>query len=267
MGYTSRQNPNNNRDKNSRYSPFGNVGEVAAAPVMMTPEGQVVSTDPLTSPYAAMTEVPLQPYENPILEQQQQPFSFGAMTNQAVNQPFNPYAAVANAANIPTFSNYDPNASEYSSSLGEIVPSNGKGTVYYRDKTPGFFQKDGHKNEVTNNPGNITGGHGKLLFGATGRLLSKYNGQDASDSNILVYPDAKAGFRAMDQQMRAKRYNGPIKTAFAQWQKHGFEGKLAKLRKAGVNPNKSYKQLTPEEQAKMRKVWAIAEGWRKKEFY
>jgi len=148
-----------------------------------------------------------------------------------------------------------------------IPTSKGGGTVYHRNSSPGFLKTDGFKNEVTNNPGNIWAAGNKLLYGATGRLVSDYNGEDQADSNLLVYPSAKAGFAAMNVQMSRPLYHGPIKTAFAKWQKKGFKHKLAGLKKAGIDINKSYNQLSASDQKAMRKVWAKAEGWRKKEFY
>ena len=151
---------------------------------------------------------------------------------------------------------------------GKSIPTTkGSGTIYYRNKTPGYMIKDGHKNEVANNPGNVWAAGNKLLYGASGRLVSKYNGQDHADSNLLVYPSVKAGFAAMDVQMSRPLYHGPIKTAFAKWQKVGFNHKLAGLKKAGIDINKSYNELSASDQKAMRKVWAQKEGWRKKEFY
>ena len=196
------------------------------------------------------------------------PFSFENSVNTMMQPPTIPSVATGNpyerfATNTLPASTAP--ISEQASGLGPIVPYSGPGKIYYRDRTPGYMQKDGFKNEVANNPGNIAS-KDKLYFGATGFLKSKFNGQDHADSSLLVYPSAKAGFAALDKQMSAKSYNGPINKSFAKWQKKGFAGKLAALQKDGIDVTKSYKQLTANEKYLMRKVWANHEGWRGKTY-
>ena len=186
-------------------------------------------------------------------------------------QPLNPYNGFADDTRlVPTteanspLASFSPTGDNSPLSLSPNVK--GSGIIYDRNKTPGYMIKDGHKNEVANNPGNIAS-QKSLYYGATGRLVSNYNGEDHADSSLLVYPSAKAGFAAMDQQMRRPMYQGPIKKVFAKWQKKGFAGKLSALRKEGIDTNQSYDKLSAAHQKAMRKVWAQKEGWRRKEYF
>jgi hypothetical protein len=117
-----------------------------------------------------------------------------------------------------------------------------------------------------NNPGNITGMGGKLLYGAIDFARSSTG--DKGDQNQLVYSTPQAGFEAMHRLAVDKYSNGPIKTAFAKWQtdKKAFQNKLNDLAKYGVDINKPYSKLDKDSQKLFRKIWSQHEGYRG-EFY
>ena len=115
------------------------------------------------------------------------------------------------------------------------------------------------------NPGNITGMSGKLLYGAIG--FAKSNTGDAGDRMQLVFPSEEAGFKAMHQLALDRYSGGAIKTEFAKWQtdKKAFLSKLSALKRAGIDINKRYSDLSPKEQRKFRKIWAMFEGYKGKD--
>jgi hypothetical protein len=143
------------------------------------------------------------------------------------------------------------------------VPGYGtvKGKVYYGTKNP-FTNKVGNKATRNNNPGNITGMGGKLLYGAIG--FNRSNTGDRGDRMQLVFKTPQDGFKAMHQLALNKYSNAPIRTAFDKWQtdKKSFKHKLSALKRAGIDINKKYSQLSPEEQFTFRRIWSRYEGYR-----
>ena len=117
-----------------------------------------------------------------------------------------------------------------------------------------------------NNPGNITGMGGELLYGAVD--FARTNTGDKGDQNQLVYGTPQAGFNAMHTLAMNNYSKGPIKTAFSKWQtdKKSFQNKLRDLSKYGVDVNKPYSRLNKDDQKLFRKIWSQHEGY-KGEFY
>jgi len=125
----------------------------------------------------------------------------------------------------------------------------------------------GSKATRNNNPSNITGMGGKLLYGAIG--FAKSNTGDAGDRNQLVYATPQAGFQAFHRLASSGRYNSaPINKAFSKWQTDqvSFRNKLSDLARHGVDTNKRYRDLSPQAQKVFRMVWSKHEGY-KGEFY
>ena len=125
-----------------------------------------------------------------------------------------------------------------------------------------YTKKKGSKATRNNNPGNITGMGGKLLYGAVG--FAKSSTGDKGDQNQLVYHSEAEGFKAM-HDLAIKNYSaGPIKQQFNKWQtdKRSFRHKLRDLEKFGINTSKSYKALSAADQKLFRKIWSQHEGYR-----
>ena len=89
-----------------------------------------------------------------------------------------------------------------------------------------YTKKRGAKATRNNNPGNITGMGGKLLYGAKG--FARSNTGDKGDQNQLVYESAESGFKAMHALAMKNYSGGPIKQQFNKWQtdKKSFNKKL-----------------------------------------
>jgi len=134
------------------------------------------------------------------------------------------------------------------------------------DKFNEVTGKRGTKATRNNNPGNITGMAGKLLYGAVGFAYSGTG--DKGDQSQLIFKTPEEGFKAMDKLARTKYSNGPIRTEFRKWQTDmkSFNNKLQSLKRAGVDINKSYASLDSDKQKAFRKIWSQHEGYRG-EFY
>lgn len=142
------------------------------------------------------------------------------------------------------------------------LPKTNRHIVYSKGMYNSLTKKRGSKATRNNNPGNITGAGGKLLYGAIAFASSSVG--DAGDRNQLVFKTEEDGFKAM-HKLAMKNYNSaPIKTAFSKWQsdKASFRNKLKSLVKNGIDINKKYGDLTPEQQKTFRGVWARYEGYK-----
>jgi len=123
-------------------------------------------------------------------------------------------------------------------------------------------KKYGTKASRNNNPGNITGMSGNLLYGAVGMADSPHG--DKGDRTQLVFNSPQEGFNAM-HNLALKRYSGaPIGSAFSKWQtdQESFRGKLKDLNSAGINTGSKYSSLSPGQQKLFRQIWSRHEGYR-----
>ncbi len=121
----------------------------------------------------------------------------------------------------------------------------------------------GSKATRNNNPGNITGAGGKLLYGASGIASSPVG--DTGDRTQLVFDSPKAGARAMRNLMSSKSYNNQgIAKDFAKWQsdKKAWNNMLIGLKDKGIDTNKTFNQLSPENQYIMLNQRASHEGYK-----
>lgn len=131
----------------------------------------------------------------------------------------------------------------------------GSGPVIYDD---GMFNSytglRGNKAFRNNNPGNISGMGGNLLYGAAAFARNKTG--DAGDRSQLVFNSPKDGWRALYTLASSKRYNNaPIEQAFSKYQTNqdAWRNMLGGMRKYGIDPSKStFNQLSPEQ-----KVWFL----------
>jgi len=122
-----------------------------------------------------------------------------------------------------------------------------------------------HLNKATrnNNPGNITGMGGKLLYGAIG--FARSNTGDAGDHVQLVFKTPQDGFKAMHKLMSSERYNKePISKAFKQYQTdmNAYNNILKEYRRKGINVDRlRYNDLTPAQKAIFLSTRARFEGY------
>lgn len=126
----------------------------------------------------------------------------------------------------------------------------------------GMTKRGGSKSWRNNNPGNITGMGGKLLFGAIGIAVS--NTGDRGDRAQLVFSSTKDGFNAM-RALIAKRYGtGPINVSFRKYQTDmvSFSNKLKDLWKHGIDHTKSFNSLTTNQKQLFLEIWAKWEGYK-----
>ena len=251
-------------------SPYTNINQLEV-PTLETPVAPVVATNSFESPASPYMNVDLNNMglTNPVYTPPPvNPFATAPAVAPQYPQTANGYrniGAVSNKGVSPALSNI------VSGGKGHSIPTTkGSGTIVYRNKTPGYMFADGAKNWVAKNPGNIASKQ-KLLYGANGRMVAPYNGQDHADSSLLTYPNERAGFAAMHTLMSSKKYNtafkengknynGTLGSNFQRWQKGSMAGKLKGLKAAGVDSNKRYVDLTPAQQKAVRKVWTDAEG-------
>jgi len=104
---------------------------------------------------------------------------------------------------------------------------------------------------------------GKLLYGSIG--IAHYNAAGKGDSHQLIFKSVKDGFEAMRQLLFKQYSNGAIEVAFAKYQKsiEGFRSKLNALRKKGIDPRRSFGDLSTSEQDTFMNIWIRFEGWKK----
>jgi hypothetical protein len=117
-----------------------------------------------------------------------------------------------------------------------------------------------------NNPGNITGMGGKLLYNAIG--IASSNTGDSGDRKQLIYATPEDGFKAMHTLAVRHYSDAPIRIAFNKWQtdKASFFNKLRDLEKYGIDTSKKYTDLNSTDQKLFRKIWSQHEGYRGKFF-
>ncbi len=134
-------------------------------------------------------------------------------------------------------------------------------------KTSGMFNKytglRGNKAYRNNNPGNITGMGGNLLYGAAGVASSKHG--DAGDRAQLVFNSPEEGWKAMHSLMSSKSYNNaPISKAFSKWQsdQKAWGNMKATLRKSGIDVDKqTFNSLSPSQKKTFMNQRARHEGF------
>lgn len=132
---------------------------------------------------------------------------------------------------------------------------------------PGSLNKStgisGNKATRNNNPFNISGLGGKLLYGAKGFSYSKHG--DKGDQKMLYYASAEDGVKAGVKLMSSNRYNNkPIAQAFKKYQTNqkAFGNMLTKYRKLGIDvDNKTFNQLTNSQKYDFMAVRAEHEGF------
>ena len=167
-----------------------------------------------------------------------------------------PTRAIPRATPAPTRATPAPTRA-----IPRAAPSKGL-SIHTKGRYNTYTKKRGTKATRNNNPGNITGMGGKLLYGAKGFARSSTG--DKGDQNQLVYGTAEEGFKAMHTLAMSKYSRGPIRQQFKRWQTDmkSFNRKLKDLSKYGVNINKSYASLDPQDQKLFRKIWSQHEGYR-----
>jgi len=115
-----------------------------------------------------------------------------------------------------------------------------------------------------NNPGNITGMGGKLLYGASSIAKSKTG--DKGDRAQLVFNTPQEGWNAMRSLMSSERYNSaPIRQAFQQYQtdQNAYANILKEYQKKGIDVDRqTFNSLTPELQNEFMKTRARFEGYK-----
>ncbi len=126
----------------------------------------------------------------------------------------------------------------------------------------GVVKERGSKSWRHNNPGNITGMGGKLLFGAIG--IAKSNTGDKGDRAQLVFSSTQAGFDAMRALMIKRYSDGPIVSEFREYQTDmvSFGKKIRDVAAHGISTSQVFSQLSKEEQDTFMKIWAKWEGYK-----
>ncbi len=121
----------------------------------------------------------------------------------------------------------------------------------------------GNKAFRNNNPGNITGMSGNLLYGAKG--IARSGTGDVGDRAQLVYETADDGWRAMNSLMSGSRYNNaPIASAFSKYQsdQNAWSNMKKHLTKSGIDVNNStFNQLSPQQKIVFMNQRARHEGF------
>ena len=160
------------------------------------------------------------------------------------------------------FSNFYPN-------FGQTQNNNSINTNVKYVKPIGMYNpitgKRGNKPTRNNNPGNITGAGGKLLYSAIAIENSGTGKDKIGDAKQLVFRTPQDGFLAMHRLLLSKTYsNEPLIYSLRKWQKdqNSYRQRIKAMINSGVNVNKRYSQMTPQEQFLVRKIIAKYEGWR-----
>ena len=127
-----------------------------------------------------------------------------------------------------------------------------------------YTKISGTKATRNNNPGNITGMSGKLLYGASRIAHSKYG--DSGDQRQLVYDTPEQGWKAMHSLMSGDRYNKTnIAQDFAKYQsdKKAWGNMLNDLRSKGINPDmNTFNKLSPAQKLYFMQSRARHEGFK-----
>jgi hypothetical protein len=101
-----------------------------------------------------------------------------------------------------------------------------------------------------------------LKFGAS--KIAHSNFGDKGDRKMLIFDTPEAGWRAMYNLMSSKSYNNaPAYKAFAKWQtdKKAWNNIIKESVNSGVNMNKKFIDMTPQEKAAFMNIRARHEGW------
>ena len=110
----------------------------------------------------------------------------------------------------------------------------------------------GNKAYRNNNPGNISGMSGNLLYGAKG--FARNSVGDVGDRSQLVFQTPQAGWKAMYSLMSGDSYNNaPINKAFSKYQSDQdiWKSMVGDMRANGINADRStFNQLNNRQ-----KVW------------
>jgi len=124
-----------------------------------------------------------------------------------------------------------------------------------------YTKRYGNKAWRNNNPGNVTGMNG-LKFGASKIAHSKYG--DKGDQQMLVFDDPQKGWKAMYTLMSSPSYNSaPASKAFSKWQSDQNAWNRIKnlYNQSGINLNKRFIDMTPNEKSVFMNIRAKQEGW------
>ena len=180
-----------------------------------------------------------------------------AVDLEALNRPVeNPYSMMNN--NVGSNSAFNPGNPGMPSSPSGPAPRAG-GSGMYNEMTG----LRGNKAFRNNNPGNITGMGGKLLYGAKAIAGSKHG--DAGDRAQLVFANANDGWRAMNSLMSGSRYNNaPIASAFSKYQsdQNAWGNMKNHLRGSGINVDRlTFNQLSPSQKIVFMNQRARHEGF------
>jgi hypothetical protein len=146
----------------------------------------------------------------------------------------------------------------------EYLPSNG--SIHVINGTPTIIRERSKINKSTdnNNPGNITGMSGKLLYNAA--AIVKSNTGDKGDRAQLYFATPDDGWKAMDSLMSSKRYNStPISSAFRQYQTDTkmYDSILSEYRRKGIDVDKlRYNDLSQSQKKIFMETRARWEGYK-----
>ncbi len=124
-----------------------------------------------------------------------------------------------------------------------------------------YTKKYGNKAWRNNNPGNITGMGGKLLRGAKRIAHNKFG--DKGDQRQQVFETEREGWSAMYGLMKDKYGEGPIRKSFSKWQSNqeAWKNMQGELVSRGVNIDRSFNSLSPEDKMILMNNRAQHEGW------
>ena len=141
------------------------------------------------------------------------------------------------------------------------IMSNGVIHLYDKGKFNSFTGKRGNKAERNNNPGNITGVSGKLLYGASAIAHNSFG--DKGDQAQLVYSTPEAGWSAMAKLVQEKYSSKPIKDAFSKWQSNQkvWDKMKKELISKGIDINKKFSELSDNQKRILLIQRARHEGW------
>jgi hypothetical protein len=119
----------------------------------------------------------------------------------------------------------------------------------------GQTRSGGDRNWRNNNPGNIEYGPFAISMGAVG-----------SDGRFAIFPSEEMGRKAADTLLKGKSYvNLNIKDAINKWappSENNTGAYVNAFKQAGLDPNKRYADLSPDEQQKFLDIQSRVEGGR-----
>lgn len=154
---------------------------------------------------------------------------------------------------VPNRSNNAANTNGQNKTItGVVEGGRGYTAVTYSDGTT--ERRTGTLPARTNNPGNIMYGDIARSYGAVGSSPST-NGPP-----VAVFPTPEAGFAAMDGLLTRQYSNGPIGQTIEAWATDPTHPAKV-IGTAGIDPNKRYTDLTPEEKTRFMQALAKVEGF------